>query len=173
MPSYVFVVEGKTDKALLQTYTKNHIVITDGTNVSRETISYLKQLENYHNIVIITDPDKNGMKIRMKIMENLVQPIVIDVTRDEMKLKKKIGVAEMSRKSLFHKIKPYNTGTTKISEIDYYLFWTFCQTNLLEDEAKQAFLQAFSLLDGPTKKLHQALEYLGITIKEIEQWKKQ
>ncbi|HZJ89689.1 MAG TPA: toprim domain-containing protein [Bacilli bacterium] len=167
MNSCVFVVEGKTDKALLQSLTNNYIVITDGTNVSRETINHLQALEKFHNIVIITDPDINGTKISEKIGNSLNNPIIINVLRTEIKTKRKIGVAEMDRIALLNKISEYNYGTKIIATIDYYPFWEFSRLNLANKATKQAFLNEYSLMKGSTKSIHQQLQYLGITFKVI------
>lgn len=173
MFTYIFVVEGKTDKALLQSLTNNYIVITDGSNVSRETVKHLQTLEKLHNIVIITDPDINGAKIKDKISVHLKYPITISIKRDEITTKGKIGVAEMDRIALLNKIRIYNYGTKQISTIDYYMFWEFIRVNLRDKATKQAFLNEYCLINGSTKSIHRQLQYLGITFETIKERYKQ
>lgn len=170
MKSTIFVVEGKTDKALLQSYSDNYIVITDGNNVSRETIKHLQQLEKHHSIVLITDPDHAGDAIKAKLQGALHSAKTITIPKTAMQSKKKIGVAESNRAVLMKKLAAYPQKTAAITTINYYDFWLFHQ-NKLRDTAKQIrFIADFALLNRSVKSLHRQLQYLGITIEDIRGW---
>ena len=60
----LLVVEGATDVAFLQSFLDADFVITNGSEVSRETIDYLKAVKKSREIVVLTDPDFPGQRIR-------------------------------------------------------------------------------------------------------------
>ena len=60
----ILVVEGKTDKDLIDSFLNCDIVLTNGSEVSRGTIDYLKEASKTRPIIILTDPDTPGKRIR-------------------------------------------------------------------------------------------------------------
>ena len=60
----VLVVEGNMDKQLLEQYIDGDILITNGSAVSDEFISMLKELSKTRKIIVFTDPDFPGKQIR-------------------------------------------------------------------------------------------------------------
>ena len=58
----VIVVEGKMDKDLLQSFLDADIITTNGSEVSRETIEYIRALSKTRTIVVLTDPDAPGKR---------------------------------------------------------------------------------------------------------------
>ena len=60
----IIVVEGTSDEALLHSFLDVDVVTTNGSEVSRETIDYLKNAAATRSIVILTDPDSPGKRIR-------------------------------------------------------------------------------------------------------------
>ena len=63
----VLVVEGKMDKQLLEQYIEGDIITTNGSAISEDTISLLKELSKNRRIIVFTDPDFPGKQIRNKI----------------------------------------------------------------------------------------------------------
>ena len=60
----ILVVEGKTDVAFLSNYIDAEFVITNGSDVPPKTIEYLKEASKNREIIVLTDPDFPGKKIR-------------------------------------------------------------------------------------------------------------
>ena len=70
--SSVIVVEGVHDVARLKAiYPDCNCVITNGREIDSSTIEYIKELSKTHEIIIFTDPDSPGEKIR-NIITNAV-----------------------------------------------------------------------------------------------------
>ena len=67
MPS-VIVVEGLHDKIRIESiYPDAQIVITNGSEISSKTIELIQSLSQTNEIIIFTDPDSPGEKIRNEI----------------------------------------------------------------------------------------------------------
>ncbi len=66
----IIVVEGTHDVIKIhEAYPNANCVITNGSEISIETINYIKELSKNHNIIVFTDPDYPGERIRAKIEE--------------------------------------------------------------------------------------------------------
>lgn len=96
----VIVVEGQSDVALLEQFIDAIYVITNGSEVSRETLDYIKELSRTHKIIVFTDPDSPGKRIR-----DIVEQAVGNVThaflnkKDAIR-KNKVGVAEANKEAI-------------------------------------------------------------------------
>ena len=62
--SAIIVVEGQTDKALIASFLDAEVVTVNGSAVSRETLEYLQEASETREIVVLTDPDSPGKRIR-------------------------------------------------------------------------------------------------------------
>ncbi len=95
--SSIIVVEGTSDEAFLHSFIDADIVTTNGSEVSRETIDYLQRASKTRSIVVLTDPDSPGKRIRDLIAE-AVPGVLHAFVRKEKSIKHhKVGVAESSK----------------------------------------------------------------------------
>lgn len=66
----IIVVEGYHDESKIKAvYPNLDVVITNGSEISKETLNLIKNLSQNNEIVIFTDPDYPGERIRKKILE--------------------------------------------------------------------------------------------------------
>ena len=63
----IIVVEGKSDYTLLKSFLDVEIIITNGSEISKETLDLIKKANETKGVIILTDPDYPGMQIRNKI----------------------------------------------------------------------------------------------------------
>lgn len=96
----ILVVEGASDVAFLSQFLDCDYVQTNGSEVSRETIDYLKEASKNRTIVLLTDPDSPGNRIRSRLAEEVAN-IQHAFVRKEHSIKgKKVGVAESSKEEV-------------------------------------------------------------------------
>jgi ribonuclease M5 len=101
----VFVVEGTTDVNFLRSFISSEFVITNGSEVSRETIEYLKVASKLKKIIVMTDPDAPGLRIR-SIIENAIPNVShAYVERKQCIGKHKLGIAESNRQAIQEALK--------------------------------------------------------------------
>ena len=112
----ILVVEGKEDASYLSNYIDSEIVVTNGYEISDATITYLKG----KRIIVLTDPDEAGKRIRE--MLNALLPSAINVEVDIKKCNRRIkkGIAECDINEILTKLKPYESSK-KDSESDIKL----------------------------------------------------
>lgn len=119
----VLVVEGKMDKQLLEQYIDGDIITTNGSAISDETISLLKELSKTRRIIVFTDPDFPGKQIRNKI-DSEVECIHCFIEKEKAIKGKKVGVAETNINDLLEVLKEkivksdYNKGNLTINDLN-------------------------------------------------------
>ena len=65
----IVVVEGKTDVSFLSSFIETEFITTNGSEISKDTIEYLKNSKK--DIYVLTDPDSPGERIRKILDENI------------------------------------------------------------------------------------------------------
>jgi ribonuclease M5 len=101
----VIVVEGIHDEARLKSiYPDCNCVITNGREIDDSTIEYIKELSKTHEIIIFTDPDSPGEKIR-----NIITTAVPNAKQAFLRKKdcisnnkKKVGIEHASKEAIIN-----------------------------------------------------------------------
>ena len=99
----ILVVEGKEDASYLSNYISSEIVTTNGFEIPKEKISYLKDKK----VIVLTDPDEAGLRIRQKLNELLPNSINVEVDIKKCIRNTKNGVAECDIDEVLTKLKPF------------------------------------------------------------------
>ena len=105
----VIVVEGKTDVAFLSSFIDAEFVITNGSEVSKETIEYLKKVSSLKDIYVLTDPDFPGEKIRKILDDNIPNLIHCFIQKERSTKHGKVGVAESTEEEILNSLKNAKT----------------------------------------------------------------
>ncbi len=96
----ILVVEGKTDREFLSSFLEGEIITTNGSEVPRETIEYLKTSSRSKPIIVLTDPDFPGLRIRKLIESEIPGAIHAHMDRSKCIGRHKLGVAESSQEAV-------------------------------------------------------------------------
>ena len=133
----ILVVEGKEDASYLSNYISSEIVTTNGFEISKETVSYLKDKK----IIVLTDPDEAGKNIRNKLNELLPNSINVEVDIKKCVRNTKNGVAECDIDEVLTKLKPFATNQkdteSDISLTDLYNLGLMNNKDLRERACKK------------------------------------
>ena len=94
----VIVVEGKSDVLFLETFLEPiDFIITNGSEISKNTINTIKEYSKKYKIIVLTDPDFPGKKIRDIINNNIENCYNAFISKDVSIKKNKVGVAESTK----------------------------------------------------------------------------
>ena len=92
-----FVVEGKSDSAKLKSIFPNcQTIETNGSAISKKTINLIKQVSLTNEIIIFTDPDLPGKKIRQTILNECPNLKHAFIKKEDAIKNNKVGIAEAS-----------------------------------------------------------------------------
>lgn len=168
----VIVVEGETDRVFLSTFLSGEIVITNGSDVPRETINYLKEVSKTRPIIVLTDPDYPGLRIRHLLEEEIPGVRHAFMEREACKGKKKLGVAESNKdavlKALSEVLVPKNDA--KPSDVTYFSLVERGLTG--ESDAKERRIKVMEKLGlgyGNAKTMLKRCHYKGIMLRDIDE----
>lgn len=102
----VFVVEGKNDiKVVKSVFPESICIKTNGLGINKATIDQLKSLEKDNEIIVITDPDSAGTKIRNIVLSEIPSASFLDLPKDKCIKKHKVGVENLSKKDFLQILK--------------------------------------------------------------------
>lgn len=88
----VVVVEGRDDTVAIQRAVRADTIETRGSALSPEVIEQIKQIQKIRGIIVFTDPDYPGERIRKIISQEVPGVKHAFLTRDEARKNKNIGV---------------------------------------------------------------------------------
>ena len=168
--SCIIVVEGTSDEAFLHSFLDADVVTTNGSEVSRETLDYLKEASKHRTIVVLTDPDSPGKRIRDLIAEHVPSVLHAFVRKEKSIKHHKVGVAESSRDevllALSHVIpadSPKRGGLTQSDLMDLGLM------GLPGSETKRAEVEMrLHLGHGNAKTFLKRANALNLSLEDIE-----
>lgn len=165
----VIVVEGKSDKQFLETFLEADILTCNGSAIDGFDKDYLISLANTRGVIILTDPDYPGQKIRNEISSYL--PICKHAfVRKENSIKRhKVGVAEASKEEVLYALENVVTfdtfNTSNLTSTDLFLL-NISGSN--SSTNKQKVIEHYHLGHCNSKTLLNRLRLLNVSKEELE-----
>lgn len=96
----VIVVEGKNDTNVLKSYFDCDTIETQGTHLSEMTLKLIEETNKTRGIIIFTDPDSPGEKIRMTINQRINGCKNAFVPKEKSRTSKKVGIEHADKETL-------------------------------------------------------------------------
>lgn len=166
----VIVVEGQSDINFLSTFLDSEFVSTNGSDVPRETIEYLRSLSKIKPIVVLTDPDGPGTLIRHQLDQAIPNLFHAFIPKEGSIKKNKVGVAESTQTLILKALdlpiptNQYSVGTLTMSEL-----YTLGLAGIKEAPQKRRIIEAkFGLGFNNAKQLLYRLNNLNINYTTLE-----
>lgn len=120
----LIVVEGKTDLIFLKSFLDADIVITNGSEISKKTLDFIKEASKRQGVIILTDPDYPGLRIRNIISEYIGECKHAYIEKKKAIKGKKVGIAETKKEDIIEALNNVVTykknNTSNITEVDLY-----------------------------------------------------
>ena len=166
----VIVVEGKTDVVTLSNIIKAEYIITNGFEISDETIELIKKVNETKGVILFLDPDGPGEKIRMKIMNKVPNLKHAFVNPKYAKKGKKLGIAETKKEYILEALE--NVVTLKEREIsitylDFFELGLVGQKNTQDLRFKLE--EHYRIGHASAKTCLKRLNMLGVTLDELKE----
>lgn len=117
----VIVVEGRDDEANIKRFIDAQIIITHGFGINKSTLSRIRHAAETVGIIILTDPDFAGEKIRQKLSEQVSGTVKqAYISRAEGTKNGNIGVENASKQAIISAI----TAAKPVSECLEWVYST-------------------------------------------------
>ncbi len=169
----VIVVEGNHDKAKIQSVFPNvDVMITNGAEVSRETLESLAYLSKERGLILMLDPDYPGERIRRKINEYIGETKHIFLPKHQCidETRRKVGIEHASKENIYNALMfhvKHERKHTTILKQDLY------DRNLIGNhnskQLRRKLTEAFSIGYCNGKTLHKKLNMFAIELTEVDE----
>ena len=166
------MVEGYHDLAKLKEIDKSlDIVITNGSEISEETLNELKKLNQERGLILLLDPDYQGERIR-RIINDYVGPTKHAFVRKKdaiNKNKTKVGIEHVSKDLLIKSLSQFYTSSSNknlIKRSDLYNLGLLGKQNSKQRRKQLCEDLGIGLSNGKT--LLNKLNMFSISLSQIE-----
>lgn len=169
--SEVIVVEGKTDTAILKRLLDVDTIETNGLNLTEETLDLIEKTNETRGIIVLTDPDYPGMRIRKQISDRINCKHAFIDKKDAIanyRGKNKVGIAQGRTEAILEALESVVTFNGTHDSITWK---EFLDLDIVGNKNRRLEVyQHFNLGYGNVKTLFKRMNMVGITkemVKEI------
>ena len=161
----IIVVEGKTDTAVLKKLFDCDTIETHGLALSNETLDLIEEASKTRGVMILTDPDFPGNKIRNQIIERVPNALHAFVEKKDAIGKKKLGIAEAKEEAIINAIENVVTFSSNKDSISWQ---EFINLDIIGNKEKREIIfNKLHLGYGNNKTLFKRLNMVGYTKEDI------
>ena len=165
----IIVVEGKSDKQFLETFLNADILTCNGSAIDGFDKNYLIELSKTRGVIILTDPDYPGQRIRNEISSYLPVCKHAFVRKENSIKRHKVGVAEASKEEVLFALENVVTFDESkkgsLNETDMMLL----KLSGLDSSAnKEKVINHFNLGHCNSKTLLKRLNLLNVSKETLE-----
>ena len=167
----LIVVEGKTDIDFLSSFLDADFYQVHGSAIEKTDITFLKKANDTRGIIVLTDPDFPGLKIRNTILKEIPNSKQAFVRKEVSIKHHKVGVAESTKEEVIKALSnllTYSTDRTNKFKT-YDLFSLGLIGNSQANEKRKLLCEKLNIGYSNGKELLLKLNSLTITINEIKE----
>lgn len=163
----IVIVEGKTDTQLLKELYDVDTIETHGLALNDKTLELIKEASLTRGVIVLTDPDYPGLKIRNQVDQVVDNCKHAFVDKKDAIGKKKLGIAEANKEAVKKAIENVVTFSKHAESITWQ---EFISLDIIGDKKRRMKVYDFFHLGyGNAKTIFKRLNMVGITKKMIEE----
>ena len=162
----VIVIEGKSDVSYLSSFIDSLWFITNGYDINKEKLDFLKRVSEVNRIIVLTDNDKAGLEIENKIKSEIPSVFTIKTSKNIRKNYKKTGVAETDKEEILRALDQF-IGIKK--QIENYNLTNIISLSVNPEETRKQIVNDYRLINGNNKFLENQLRMLKVDAKEFNE----
>lgn len=168
----IIVVEGIHDVSKIKSiYPDANCIITNGREISLETIELLKRLSKNNNIIVFTDPDSPGERIRNIILEAIPTAKQAFLRKKDCisHNKKKVGIEHASKEAIINALSNIYSNNAIITITNQDLYQLGLNGNKDSGILRDKISDILNIGRPNCKTFLKRLNLLGLTKNEVEQ----
>ena len=172
--SQVIVVEGRDDTVNLKRYFDVETYETRGSAINKQDLERIQRLHERHGVIVFTDPDYNGERIRRMIMTAIPTVQHAFLKRDEAVPKSKtkgrsLGIEHASYEDLKTALEQVTEQFKVESDFDSDLIRLGFLAGADSRKRREYLGESLRIGYSNGKQLLKRLELFGISLAEIEE----
>lgn len=161
----IIVVEGKTDTAVLKSLFDVDTIETKGLQLDNETLEVIKKANETRGVIVFTDPDYPGIRIRNQIQAVIPTCKHAFVDKKDARGVHKLGIAEANKEAIIEALK----NVVTFYENNESITWEeFLSLNIVGNKERRLNIyKLFNLGYGNVKTLYKRLNMVNISKQQI------
>lgn len=171
----IIVVEGKDDTKRLQSVVEAETIETKGSAINKETLEQIKHAQAVRGIIVFTDPDYPGEKIRKTIINAVPEAKQAFLSRAEAKKTNKkvvsLGVEHASDEAIINALKQVYTPKNNAEIIEAFSTSELYKLGLTAGpkakERRKKIGERLRIGETNGKQLQKRLQMFGITKEQL------
>ena len=161
----IVVVEGKTDTALLKELFEVDTIETHGLALDKKTLELIKEANKTRGVIVLTDPDFPGKKIRDQIQTVVPNCKHAFVSKKDATGKKKLGIAEANKEAVVLALENMVSFDVDNQSITWH---EFIDLDIIGNKQRRLLVyDLFNLGYGNVKTLFKRLNMVGISKEDV------
>lgn len=164
----VIVVEGWHDAQRLKQFYDVQVIVTNGSAIDEKTLSLIKKVSQTKSVIVFTDPDYPGEKIRKTIMNEVsnVRHAFLEKEKATSYNKKKVGIEHASEKDLKEALANLISFNNEESSLTYE---TYLELGLVGSKAKRTYLANYlKIAYANAKTMYKRLNMMAIDDNQLK-----
>ncbi|MBQ6560001.1 MAG: ribonuclease M5 [Erysipelotrichaceae bacterium] len=164
----VIVVEGKNDTRRLQSFFDVETIETHGMGLKKETIGFIRKVNEERGVILFLDPDHPGEKIRNTLNQEIPGLKNAFILKEDGRTKKKVGIEHASREVLqeaLENLLTYSEAKETLSQEEYYRLGLKGRED--SSQKRELVAKAFHTGKCNSKTLFKRLNMLGISYDKL------
>ena len=162
----IVVVEGRNDTLRLKQFFDVDTIETGGVNFPREVIERIREAQQRRGVIVFTDPDYAGEKIRSRIERHVPGVRHAFIPRKDAIGRHKVGVEHAGKEAIEKAL----SSCVTFDAFERKLSWDdFIDLKIIGSRARrEAVCQAFHIGPCSAKVCFRRLQQLGLAKEDIE-----
>lgn len=161
----IIVVEGKSDTALLKELFEVDTIETHGLALDKKTLELIKEANKTRGVIVLTDPDFPGKKIRDQIQAVIPNCKHAFVSKKDATGKKKLGIAEANKEAVVLALENMVSFDVDNQSITWH---EFIDLDIIGNKQRRLLVyDLFNLGYGNVKTLFKRLNMVGISKEDV------
>ena len=161
----IIVVEGKSDTALLKELFEVDTIETHGLALDKKTLELIKEANKTRGVIVLTDPDFPGKKIRDQIQTVVPNCKHAFVSKKDATGKKKLGIAEANKEAVVLALENMVSFDVDNQSITWH---EFIDLDIIGNKQRRLLeYDLFNLGYGNVKTLFKRLNMVGISKEDV------
>ena len=161
----IIVVEGKSDTALLKQLFEVDTIETHGLALDKKTLELIKEANKTRGVIVLTDPDFPGKKIRDQIQTVVPNCKHAFVSKKDATGKKKLGIAEANKEAVVLALENMVSFDVDNQSITWH---EFIDLDIIGNKQRRLLVyDLFNLGYGNVKTLFKRLNMVGISKEDV------
>jgi len=113
----IIIVEGRNDESAVKAVVNAEVIVTGGFSINKSTWGLMEKAYEGPGILVFTDPDYEGERIRRRIKDRFPKSLHAHISREEGKKNSDIGIENASGENIIKALNKAIIPTTDREEV--------------------------------------------------------